>query len=103
MAESHGSFTDLLRSVVPFHLPPPGSLSEAIPVRPLPAGVVIDELPLLRSAAGGVEVAFARVFRRDMNKLLEADRLRQLIALGPALVAEMSPRFSRETATIGRR
>jgi len=29
------------------------------------------------------------VFRRDVNKTLEVDRLRQLIALGPALVAEL--------------
>ena len=31
----------------------------------------------------------AHVFKRDMNKTLEVDRLRQLIALGPALVAEL--------------
>lgn len=29
------------------------------------------------------------MFRRDVNKTLEVDRLRQLIALGPALVAEL--------------
>lgn len=29
------------------------------------------------------------MFRRDVNKTLEVDRLRQLIALGPSLVAEL--------------
>lgn len=30
------------------------------------------------------------MFRRDLNKAVEVDRLRQLIALGPALVAELN-------------
>jgi len=31
----------------------------------------------------------ACVLRRDINQVLETDRLRQLIGLGPALVAEL--------------
>lgn len=38
----------------------------------------------------GLEVGLLSVFRRhDMSQTLEVDRLRQLIALGPALVAEL--------------
>jgi GAF domain-containing protein len=42
-----------------------------------------------RSAAGSARSSIARVFRRDVDKVLEVDRLRQLIALGPALVGEL--------------
>jgi GAF domain-containing protein len=42
------------------------------------------------SDCDGFEVRFERVFRRaDVNKTLEVDRLRQLIALGPSLVSEL--------------
>src|SRR5262249_22006904 len=43
------------------------------------------------AGVGGHDCAgtIARVFKRDVNKTLEVDRLRQLIALGPALVAEL--------------
>jgi GAF domain-containing protein len=33
--------------------------------------------------------SIARVFRRDVGNVLEVDRLRQLLALGPALVSEL--------------